>query len=182
MKRLYFLAADLVSTEAIAKDIHKAGITDYNFHVLGKDEQGLKQHRIHQASPLIRLDILHSGEIGALAGLVVGFFTAGIFMKSMEGLADFGLWQFFAVMLFVTMFGTWVGGIAGVSHENYKLSGFHNDIELGKFLVMVDVDKRLEKVVDGIMANHTSVVKEGYGDRWDNPFEGLPMMSDEHHR
>ena len=35
------------------------------------------------------------------------------------------------------MFGAWVGGLTGIATENSELLKFHDDIEAGKYLILV---------------------------------------------
>ena len=43
MKCLYYLAPTLVSAHHISDDLHDAGIDDWFFHIMCKDEAGLKK-------------------------------------------------------------------------------------------------------------------------------------------
>ena len=72
MRRLYYIADDLPTTRAISETLHDEGITDWNFHVVAKDEDGLYRHHIHSATPIQQLDIVHTGERFALIGAAVG--------------------------------------------------------------------------------------------------------------
>ena len=46
MRRLYYIADDLPTTRAISETLHDEGISDWNFHVVAKDEDGLYRHHI----------------------------------------------------------------------------------------------------------------------------------------
>jgi hypothetical protein len=139
MRRLYYIADDLPTTRAISETLHEEGVKDWNFHVVAKDESGLYQHHIHSATPIHQLDIIHSGErwglLGAGAGLVVGL---GIYFFEAFPFATTGL-TVFLFALVGGLFGAWQGGVIGMSRESYKLEPFHEDIEAGRYLIMVDV-------------------------------------------
>ena len=63
MKRLYYLTESMESTEQISDDLHKAGVTDWNFHVVSKHhEAGLYRRHIHSANIIHKSDIVHSAE------------------------------------------------------------------------------------------------------------------------
>lgn len=135
MRRLYYVADDLPTTRAISETLHQEGITDWHFHVLAKDEGGLYRHHVHSATPIQQLDIVHTGERYALIGALIGL-VAGIAAYLSSELPAY------AVMLFTLgagMFGGWLGGMVGLSRENYKLEPFHAEIEAGRYLIMVDV-------------------------------------------
>ena len=83
MRRLYYIADHLETTRAISETLHEEGVTDWNFHVVAKNESGLYQHHIHSATPIHQLDIIHTGERWAIAGACVGLF-AGVAVYASE--------------------------------------------------------------------------------------------------
>lgn len=141
MKRLYYLADNLDAVDEIAETLHSAGISDWNFHVLSKDDAGLYKHHLHSATPLHRRDVIRAGERGALLGFGVGFLVA-IFSASLLELAPVYSFVVFCIAIALpTLFGAWVGGLVGLSQENHKIARFHSDIEAGRALLMIDVDR-----------------------------------------
>ena len=55
------------------------------------------------------------------------------------------------VILFCVLLGGWLGGFVGIQTENYKLRRFHDQIESGAFLILVDVEAGQEAKVREIM-------------------------------
>lgn len=151
VRRLYYLAEDLSTTQRISDELHGAGISNWNFHVLAKDADGLYRHHIHSATPIHELDIVHTGErwalvsalICLLAGLAVHYGQLLPWQTTPAGVVVF--------MLLGALFGAWQGGMIGMTRENYKLAPFHDEIEAGRFLVMVDVDAKNKALVREIM-------------------------------
>jgi len=139
MRRLYYIADDLPTTKAIAETLRDEGVTDWNFHVLAKDEGGLYRHHIHSATPIHQLDVIHTGErwamLGAMVGLVAGL--AAYFTSALPWAPT--TLSVFLFTLVGGLFGAWQGGMVGLSRENYKLEPFHQEIEAGRYLIMVDV-------------------------------------------
>lgn len=172
MKRLYYMTADLKSTERISLDLHAAGITDWHFHVFSKDEAGLHKYHIHSVNLLQQFDIIHSGERGALIGITVGIAAAIstlLFAPFGEAL---GVEVLAIIVGLLAMFGAWVGGMIGLSRENYKLSRFHNEVENGKYLIMVDINKDQEHKVREIMQRlHPEAMPKGEDSTIISPFE-----------
>ena len=151
MFRLYYLSDDIVITKAISDALHKEGITDWNFHVLAKDEAGLYQHHIHSATTYQQLDIVHTGEQWALIGGCIG-----LLLGLLVAVAEVAVWPSTAmtVGLFVAvgfLFGAWQGSLVGWSRESYKIESFHEDIEAGMYLIMVDVNADSKAPVREIM-------------------------------
>lgn len=152
MKRLYYLTKNINVAEQVSYRLHEEGITDWNFHVLGKDKANLVRHHLHSTTPLQELDIIRSGERGVLAGFGAGVaVTAFLALFTPVG-ASMTLLMQIAVIILLSLFGAWLGGLIGVSSENYKIRRFHSKIEAGFFLLMIDVlpeqKRQLREVVD----------------------------------
>lgn len=172
MKRLYYLTDSIDSTESISNDLHRLGITDWNLHVLSKDDDGLFRHHIHGANTLQRLDVIHSGEQGALIGIAIGLCAGTALMLGKPFGLELGLIAIAAIVIVFTLFGTWVGGMVGLTHESYKIKRFHNDLEAGRYLIMVDFRKKQEQQVKDLMdKHHQEALFVGQDTSWINPFK-----------
>lgn len=147
MKRLYYLTDSLDSVTRIVEDLHRDGITDWHLHVLSRNEAGLYHRQIHSANMLQENDVIHSGQLGALAGGLVGLVAATLLEWWNPFGVDIPLPALIVVAGVFTMFGAWSGGLAGVTRENYKTTRFHDDLVNGKHLVMVDVSREQERLV-----------------------------------
>ena len=154
MKRLYYLTDTIDSTENVSNDLHAAGIDDWHFHVLSKDEAGLYTHHLHSANWFQQYDLLGCALRGALIGFVVGLLVAAIIGgTSLLGSPISTLGAVFTVLI-ITMFGTWVGGLVGLQTENHKVVRFHKALEDGKYLIMVDIDPKQQHTVQKPMKIH----------------------------
>ena len=147
MKRLYYLTGTLNSVTQIIDDLHHAGISDWHLHVLSRNEAGLYHRQVHSANLFQKNDVLHSGELGAFTGGIVGLIVATL----LELWNPLNLNPSLPMLVFITglftLFGAWSGGLAGVTRENYKTARFHDELKRGRHLIMVDVSKQQEKVV-----------------------------------
>ena len=151
MRRLYYIADNLETTRAISETLHDEGIVDWNFHVVAKNESGLYQHHIHPANTYQQLDIIHTGERWAMVGACVCF-VAGMALYLADALPWPATGMTVALCTVVgAFFGAWQGGMVGLSRENYKLEPFHEDIEAGRYLIMVDVSDNTRSRVREIM-------------------------------
>ena len=69
------------------------------------------------------------------------------------------------------MFGAWEGGLIGIGLENRKLARFHDDIEAGRFLVLIYALKEQEPAVRHMMRErHPEAVLAGVDRHFVNPF------------
>ena len=169
MKRLYYITPQINSAEQIAKDMHNEGVKDWNFHVLSKDRDGLYRHHIHSANPLQEFDIIHS----ALRGGIFGLTVALALCLSVNLISGYAALSLPLLLLVGALFGSWLGALIGLTHENYKVARFHNEIEAGNFLVMVDVHKNEESKIKTLMEHyHPEASGAGEDSTLINPFKG----------
>ncbi len=151
MKRMYYLTDSLDSTEQISVDMRQQGIANWRFHVLSKDEAGLYERRIHSANDFQQLDIIRFGERGAVVGFIFAILVT-IFVLNFKPFGpNPGALIYLAIFGFITMFGAWVGGLAGIASENHKIALYRNELEAGKYLIMIDVRKGQEERVKALM-------------------------------
>ena len=139
MRTLYYLMDKLDTVDAMAVTLRGLDIDDDGFYIVSKDLDGLRRHHLRDASFMDETDIIHSGERGALIGGLCGLlFAFGIAVIHPLGLS-MTLLSFLLVSAFVGCFGAWVGGMVGISHENYKLTPFHDAIAQGKYLMVINL-------------------------------------------
>ena len=129
MKCLYYLTPTLDSSHHISDDLHEAGIDDWVFHILWKDEAWLKNKKLHFSNYIETLDIIRDGVIGANLGFIIGAMVAAAFMYFEPFGPDRPIYIYFIFAAFVTLFCAWVGGLTGIGTENAKLRRFHADMK-----------------------------------------------------
>ena len=151
MNCLYYLAPTLESTRAVSDDLHAIGVKDWYIHVISNDEAGLKKERIHSSNYIETLDIVRTGLLGAYIGFFVGMFGAFILEATNVFGTNTPLIAYLAVMVFATLFGAWLGGMYGLGVENKKLTQFHDDIESGKYLILIYSRKGSGETVKAMM-------------------------------
>ena len=154
MRRLYYVADSVEDAQAICLSLQKEGVSKWHVHVLAKDAAGLYTHKIHSANPIHELDIVHTGARFAVLGLLISSMIGGlIYLLGSAGFIALNvpLWVVFALALLGACFGAWEGGMVGLSRENYKIERFHDEIEQGKYLLMVDVSKDQRALVKEMM-------------------------------
>lgn len=170
MRRLYYLTKNINVAEKVSDRLHEEGVTDWNFHVLSKDKANVIRHHLHSATPLQELDIIRSGERGVMVGFLVGIIVTAI-MALFTSVGEFmNLVSQIATVVLFSFFGAWLGGLIGVSSENYKIRRFHNDIENGAFLIMVDVSRDQKRAVREVIGEFDQIFEAGEDTTLINPF------------
>jgi hypothetical protein len=178
MQRLYYLTGNLDSTEQISIDLHAEGISDWHFHVWSKDEAGLYKRHIHSANFIQKLDVVRYAERGAFIGFLCALLaTAYVILTDPFGPDISGL-VYVTIFGFITLFGAWVGGLTGLAKENQKVAAYHDDIEAGKYLIMIDARRSEEAKVRQLMAaKHPEAVYLRTGSTFVNPFKPAPKLA-----
>lgn len=174
MKCMYYLTPSLVSTHQVSDDLHDVGIDDWHVHVISKDEAGLKNEKLHSSNWLETKDLLRDGFIGANIGFIIGVLAAGGMMlfkpfgPNVPGIA------YFFLVVVATLFGAWVGGLTGMDSENHKLKRFHDEIEAGKYLILIYARKGMgDKVKQMMRARHPESRHVATDRHFINPFAGV---------
>lgn len=179
MKRLYYLADNIDSVANVAADLYRKGITGWNFHVMSRNRQTLKYHRIHTSNSFLHdRDSVRLAERGALIGVVAGIcLTLSLIMLTpvleVHLLAiTLVVITCLATYLLMGTLGAMLGGIYGSKFENNKIRKFHDDLVDGKFLIMADVTKEnVEQVKNVMQVLHTDALAAGEDDIIITPFQ-----------
>lgn len=171
MKRLYYLTSSMDNVASLVHDLHQDGISDWHLHVLSLNEAGLYHRQIHSASIIQQNDVIHSGEQGVMVGAAIGLLVALL----LEWFPPFGWDLNFPALAAIgsvfTLFGAWSGGLAGSTRENYKVARFHDSLEQGQHLMMVDVNKQQEATIKNhIHDKHPEAQFMGADSPWILPF------------
>jgi hypothetical protein len=173
MKCLYYLSPTLDSTQQISSDLQEVGVLDWFLHVISKDEAGLRREQIHSSNYLETTDIIREGLIGANLGFIAAVVAAGLVMLLEPFGPDTPKVVYFFVIVVFTLFGAWVGGLTGIDKRNRKLGRFRQDIEAGKYLVLIYARKNQEGVVRSMMAEkHGEAQLVAVDRQFLNPFSG----------
>src|ERR1700737_4240229 len=179
MKCLYYLAPSLDSTLHISDDLHAVGVKDFFLHVISKDEAGLKIRNIHSGNYLETLDLIRDVFIGTAIGLIPGLIGVGL-LKLFE---PFGPHLpgsvYFATVAAATLFGAWQGGLTGIATENKKLAKFHDDIEAGRYLILIYALQEQEAAVVRLMrVRHPEAPLAAIDPHFINPFSAVRRRAD----
>ena len=172
MKQHHYLLEDLRAAEDAIVTLENAGVPDKHIHVFHKDHLAMQKRHLNDTSFVGELDILHAGERGLLVGIAAA------------GLVGFTIWELMAgheVVAMVSVFAslvalgfcTWLGGLIGASSDNYRIQPYHDHIEEGGSVIIVDVALGKELFVLDTMATfHPEALHKGFSSTVDNPMAG----------
>lgn len=174
MRCVYYISPTLKTTHQISEDLGKVGVNDWFVHVVSKDESGLSKQRLHSSNYLETLDVIRDGLIGAGLGFVAGVFLA-ILATAVEPFGPNVPWYgYAAIVVVLSCFGAWVGGLTGIASENKKLATFNDEIDAGKYIILIYAKADQEAAIKRMMDERYPEVKLGAVDpHFLNPFATL---------
>jgi len=169
---MYYLTDDIESAETIEQDLVSQGVDLSHIHVISHHEEEEKIHHLHSGSYFMRRNIVQSVERGLMIGLVAGLFLGELIASVEYFQQELGWWTIAFSAITFSAFGAWVGGMFGLSTENYKLTKFHSQLEQGQYLMVVDVLRADKKMIGKFMTqNHKESTFAGEGSSITNPFK-----------
>lgn len=160
MRREYFLVPDVETARKIVDELLLARVEWRHIHVLANDKielQDLPEAELAQRSdllPAIGRGTAAGGVTGMLAGLVaVAFPPAGLTLAGGAVVA---------ITLAGAGFGAWMASMVGVDLPNSRLERYHEAVERGELLMMVDIPRsRVAEIEEIVRTHHPDVDIEG---------------------
>jgi hypothetical protein len=160
-RRLYFMLPDVKSARGMLDEMLLARIHVERIHFLAR--RGTLPDDLPEANVLQKTDMVHGAQLGVVIGTVagiVGGLLAVVFPP--EGVSV----QLVAVLIggiTGALLGAWISSMAATAVPNTKLAAFHNEIERGGVLMMVDVPMRRAGEISQLVTNrHPEAVARGY--------------------
>lgn len=163
MKRHYFISDDLDDLEAVERQLEDKGVTTPQIHVLSNDDTGLDEHHLHKVQGVLKRDVVHGTELGALVGVLGA--VAILTLAWVTGLAETYTWVppiFLSII--VLGFCTWEGGLIGIGEPNVHFRRFQDDLAAGKHILFVDLDPAQEPILQQVVAEHPKLQSAGEGE------------------
>lgn len=162
MKRHYYISDDLDDLEVVERDLEAAGVTTPQIHVLSEDDAGLVEHHLHPVEAVLKKDVVHGTELGALVGVVIAAIVlAGAYFS---GITETYTWVppiFLSVI--ILGFCTWEGGLIGIQEPHHDFKRFQDDLHEGKHILFVDIDPDHEDVLHRVVSEHPKLQAAGEG-------------------
>jgi hypothetical protein len=162
MKRHYFIGDDLNVIGAVERALMAKGIAAEQIHVLSLNDADTEQRQLHDVQSLMKKDVIHSAEIGALLGLVASISVIAI--AHFTGVATKVGWVPFVFLAIVLLgFFTWEGGLIGIQLPNSRFRRFEKALRAGQHVFFVDVEAAEEPHVAQVMEAHPHLRPAGTG-------------------
>ena len=161
MTKHYYVSDDLDELEQVEQELESVGIKDSQIHVLSESTADVENHHLHPVNSLLKQDIVHSGEIGAIVGAVAALFVLALayFMGWTTSAAGWLPFVFLAIIIFG--FCTWEGGSIGIQKPNVNYAPFQKILQEGKHVLLVDTNKQQEPAVDNVIRAHPHLQPAG---------------------
>lgn len=162
MKRHYYVSTDLDDLEVIERDLEAAGVSTPQIHVLSEDDAGVENHHLHEVEAVLKKDVVHGTERGAVVGVIAA--TVVLLLAWYSGLTETYTWVpaiFLAVI--VLGFCTWEGGLIGIQEPHVDFARFQDDLHAGKHILFVDVDPEQESILQRVVSEHAGLQDAGEG-------------------
>jgi hypothetical protein len=162
MKRHYYISDDLDDLEIVERDLEAAGVTTPQIHVLSEDDAGVEQHHLHNVEAVLKKDVVHGTELGAVIGVAAG--AVILLLAWFSGLTETYTWVppiFLAVI--VMGFCTWEGGLIGIQEPHADFQRFQASLHEGKHILFVDVESKQEQILLSVVNRHPKLKDAGEG-------------------
>lgn len=162
MNRHFYISDDLDELEVVERDLEASGVAKPQIHVLSENDAGVESHHLHEVESVLKQDVVHSGEIGFVAGLVGA--GAVLYSAHASGLPEVYTWvPFLFLSVIVLGFCTWEGVFIGIQKPHYEFRRFSEVLRQGRHVFFVDVESRQEPLLDSIIGQHPDMQMAGVG-------------------
>ena len=159
-RRMYFLLPDVTSAQQIMKEMLFARIEERHVHVLAK--RGTQLLDLPEANVLQKTDIVHGAQLGGAIGAVSGAIGGFLVVLFPPDGVTLQLVTVLIMALLGTFLGIWFASMAASAVPNTKLKAFHQEIENGKLLMIVDVPLgKVTAITELIRSRHPEAVDGG---------------------
>ena len=162
MKRHYYISDNLTDLKNLEDELQSRGLSSAQFHVLSDKDAEVEQHDLHDVQSLMKKDVVHSTERGALIGLLgAAIVLAGAYYAGFTAVVGWVPFVFLAII--VLGFCAWEGGLFGIQVPNNNFTRFRDALRSGKHVFFVDVESSQENMLAEIVSAHPTLEVAGMG-------------------
>jgi hypothetical protein len=164
-RRLYFLLPDVDSATRTANDLLLARVDDGRMHFLAK--RGTDLGDLHEASYLIKTDLMRGAGIGLFFGVLGGVILGYLIVNHPPEGTHPGLAAAVLAALVGAALGLWMGSMAATAVPNSRLRQYNDQLERGKVLMIVDLPyERVDRIREIVASRHPEVVASAQETRY----------------
>ncbi|HBO2799131.1 TPA: magnesium transporter [Pseudomonas aeruginosa] len=163
MNRHYYISDNLDELERLEAELEASGIATEQIHVLSEKDAETGQRHLHEVSPFMKKDVVRSGRVGLLVGLVLAIVAVAFAYASgwTETAAGWIPVIFLGAML--CAFCLWEGSFFGLQRTNRAFRPFEERLHQGQHLFFVDVKNAQEPILVNVVSHHPRLQDAGTG-------------------
>jgi hypothetical protein len=164
MKRHFYISDSLDDLEQVEQELESKGVDTPQIHVLSQDDAGVEKHHLHEVEAVLKKDVVHSMELGAVIGVVAAILVLAVayFAGWTESAAGWVPFIFLAIV--VLGFCTWEGGLFGIQEPHYQFKQFQEALKEGKHVFFVDVSEKQTAILESVVNSHPKLQVAGLGE------------------
>ncbi|MCV2884969.1 NAD/FAD-utilizing enzyme [Aestuariibacter sp. AA17] len=164
MLRHYYISDDLDDLEVIERELEIKGLTTPQLHVLSENDAEVEKHHLNAIEPVLKKDVVHSTELGAVVGIVASLILLSITYFMGWHTTEAGWLPFIFLSVVLLGFCTWEGGLIGIQIPNYQFKRFQKLLANGYHVFFVDVAPEQEKILSDVVERHPRLKVAGTGE------------------
>lgn len=185
MKRYFFLTDNLDKLTAVEHDLAVNGISAPQIHVLSNDDSGMTVRKLNDVEAVLRKDVVHSMERGALIGAAAAAVVIAVGHYSGATATAAGWTPFIFLAIVVLGFFTWEGGLFGIQEPHHEFKRFQQALASGRHLLLIDINEKDHSILNNVTAHYPELEFSGTGhgaaqwfvtlqNKWRNFVEVMP--------
>ena len=160
MRRIYFLLPDVATARDIVRELLLNHVEERHIHLVANDATSLED--LPEATAWQKSDVVPALEKGATVGGATGAVAGLIAVAVPPAGLILGGGAVLGLTLAGAGFGAWAASMIGISSPNSQLEKFHDAVQAGEVLMMVDVARtRVDEVEDLVRRHHPEADIEG---------------------
>lgn len=185
MKRYFFLTDNLDKLTTVEHDLAVNGISAPQIHVLSNDDSGMTVRKLNDVEAVLRKDVVHSMERGALIGAAAAAVVIAVGHYSGATATAAGWTPFIFLAIVVLGFFTWEGGLFGIQEPHHEFKRFQQALASGRHLLLIDINEKDHSILNNVTAHYPELEFSGTGhgaaqwfvtlqNKWRNFIEVMP--------
>lgn len=185
MKRHFYITDNLDDLELVEQELEGSGVETPQIHILSEHDADVEKHHLHEVEAVLKKDVVHSMEVGAVAGVVIAAIVLSVAYLAGWTQSAAGWVPFIFLAVVILGFCTWEGGLFGIQEPHYQFKRFQNALHEGKHILFVDIDPAQEDTLSQVVTRHPQLHSAGVGEatptlvvevqkKWHNFVKAMP--------